>query len=83
MVELVVQVGHHVSGGAALTEGVDPPDEVRDDLAEGVAVPEGVPRVQHALVQDHPQVIPPLVVPGRRRRGFLSLKGTSLWAKGV
>lgn len=27
-IELVVQVAHHIASGAALTEEVDPPDEV-------------------------------------------------------
>lgn len=34
----LVQVGHHMSSGAALTEEVDPPDEVCDHLTEGAAV---------------------------------------------
>lgn len=66
VIELVVQVGHHISGGAALTEEVDSPDEVRDDLADGVAVLESILWAQHAFVQHHPQVVPSLVLPGRR-----------------
>lgn len=66
MIELIVQVGHHISSRAALTEEVDPPDEVRDHLAEGVAVLESVLRMQHAFVQNRPQLIPPVVIPGRR-----------------
>lgn len=66
MIELVVQIGHHVSSGAALTEEVDPPDEVCDHLTEGAAVLESIPWTQHALVQNHPQVVPSLLIPGSR-----------------
>lgn len=66
VIELVVQVGHHISSGAALTEEVDSPDEVRDDLADGVAVLESILWVQHAFVQNRPQVVPSLILPGRR-----------------
>lgn len=66
MIELVVQVGHHISSGAALTEEVDPSDEVWDHLAEGAAVPQSIPWMQHAFVQNHPQAIPSVLVPGSR-----------------
>lgn len=66
MIELIVQVGHHVSIGAALTEEVDSPDEVCDNLTDGVTVLESILWVQHAFVQNHSQLIPLVVIPGRR-----------------
>lgn len=66
VIELVVQVGHHISSGAALTEEVDSPDEVRDDLADGVAVLESILWAQHPFVQNRPQVVPSLILPGGR-----------------
>lgn len=65
VIELIVQVGHHISSGAALTEEVDSPDEVRDNLADGVAVLESILWAQHALVQNRSQVVPSLILPGR------------------
>lgn len=70
MIELVVQVHDHISSGAALTEEVDPPGEVCDHLTEGAAVLESIPWTQHAFVQNHPQVIPSVLIPGSRQRRF-------------
>lgn len=70
MIELIVQVLHHISSGAVLTKEVDPPDEVCDHLAEGAAVLESIPWMQHAFVQNHPQVIPSVLIPGSRQRSF-------------
>lgn len=66
MIELIVQVGHHISSRAALTEEVDPPDEVCDHLADGVTVLVSIFRMQHAFVQNRPQLVPPVIIPGRR-----------------
>lgn len=66
MIELIVEVGHHISIGAALTEEVDSPDEVCDDLTDGVTVLERILWVQHAFVQNRSQLIPLVIIPGRR-----------------
>lgn len=66
VIELVVQVGHHISSGAMLTEEVDSPDEVFDDLTDGVAVLESILWPQHAFVQNRPQVVPSVTIPGGR-----------------
>lgn len=66
MIKLIVQVGHHVSIGASLTEEVDSPDEVCDNLTDGITVLESILWVQHAFVQNRSQLIPLVIIPGRQ-----------------
>lgn len=60
--EFVGQTRHQISRRAALTQEAHPLNEVCDDVIESVAVLNAVPRMQHALVQHRPEVVPVLPV---------------------